>query len=115
MNLAPRLLVPLLIAIVLAVGGPWLYGQLRSLPGAHDLGARSGQRIVTLEVGGMHCDACVASVRANLTTVKGVSAVEVRLAQKRAYVVCDPAVADTVLTSAVHAAGPGFFGQVVEK
>ena len=44
------------IAIALALGvfaGPWFMGQMRSLPSAQHLVARSGQRIVALEVVGL--------------------------------------------------------------
>jgi copper chaperone CopZ len=113
-NKTLRFVIPALIVIVLAAGGSWLYAQVRTLPDTRHLSARSGQRIVTLEVGGLHCDQCVAVVKGQLSHVRGVSAVEVRLGQKRAYVVCDPAVPDSALLSAVHSAGPGFFGEVVE-
>jgi copper chaperone CopZ len=113
-NKTLRFVVPALIVLVLAAGGSWLYAQVSTLPDTRHLSARSGQRIVTLEVGGLHCDQCVAVVKGQLSHVRGVSAVEVRLGQKRAYVVCDPAVPDSALLSAVHAAGPGFFGEVVE-
>jgi len=109
-----RPLIVAVIVIALAAGGTWLYAQVRTLPGARDLSARSGQRIVTLEVGGMHCDACVTAVKTKLANVPGVATVEVRLGQKRAFVVCDPAVPDSALLGAVHAAGPGFFGEVAE-
>jgi copper chaperone CopZ len=101
--------------IALAVGGPWLVGQLRSLPHPRTLAARSDQRIVTLEVGGMTCGGCAATVQSRLAKVAGVSTVEVRYPQRRAYVVCDPAVADTALTAAVQRAGPGFLGTVVKR
>jgi copper chaperone CopZ len=109
-----RVAISALIVIVLAAGGSWLYAQVRTLPGTRDLSARSRQRIVTLDVGGMHCDACVTAIRSKLGGVRGVSTVEVRLAQRRAFVVCDPAVSDSALLGAVHAAGPGFYGDVVE-
>jgi copper chaperone CopZ len=113
-NKTLRFLVPALIAIVMAAGGSWLYAQVRSLPDTSHLSARAGQRIVTLDVGGLHCDQCVAVVKGQLSNVRGVSAVEVRRDQKRAFIVCDRAVPDSALISAVHAAGPGFFSEVVE-
>jgi len=103
-----------LAVLVLAVGGPWLAGQLKSLPGARDLGARANQKIVTLEVAGMTCDACAAQIEGSLTTLHGVKTAEVRWQQKRAYVVCDKSVADSTLISAVGVAGH-FYGQVVDK
>lgn len=99
--------------LLLGLGGPWLVAELRSLPGPDALAARSGQRIVTLEVGGMTCGACAANVQTRLAEVPGVSTVEVRVGQRRAYVVCDPVVADTALTAAVGRAGPGYLGAVV--
>jgi copper chaperone len=101
--------------LLLVVGGPWIVREIRSLPEGRSLSARSGQRIVTLEVGGMTCAGCVSAVRGRLETLGGVDAVDVRLAQKRAYVVCDPRVADTALVSAVQSAGPGFLASVVQK
>lgn len=101
--------------LALAIGGPLLVRELRTLPKAKTLVARADQRIVTLEVGGMTCAGCAASVQGNLTTVPGVSAVDVRLGQDRAYVVCERDVADSALTSAIHRAGPGFIAAVVRK
>ena len=99
-----------LVACVVAValGGPWLWGQMRELPHHRALAARAGERIVTLEVGGMTCVGCATKVRGALASVDGVSAVEVRLAQDKAYVVCPATVQDTALTAAVRSAGPGF-------
>jgi copper chaperone CopZ len=100
---------------VIAAGGTWLVGQFRTLPAQPALAARADQRIVTLEVGGMHCTECEHAIATELRKVKGVSTVAARYQQKRAYVVCDKGVADTTLLTAVHAAGPGFFGEVVAK
>ena len=101
--------------LLLAAGGPWLVRQIESLPRAATLSARAHQRIVTLEIGGMTCSGCAATVRSRLAALAGVSAVEVRLEQRRAYVVCDRAVPDTALTAAVGRAGPGFLGAVVSR
>lgn len=101
--------------LVLGVGAPLLVGQLRSLPGGADLAARSGERIVTLEVAGMTCEGCVGAVQAELAGVEGVSTVEVRLAQERAYAVVAPDLPDSALTGAVSRAGPGFIARVVQK
>jgi copper chaperone CopZ len=105
----------LAIALVLiAAGGPWLVRELQSLPrGA--LTARSSQRVVTLEVGGMHCSGCSSAVKRELARLDGVAAVDVRLPERRAYVVCERGVADTALTAAVSRAGPGFLASVVTK
>ena len=97
--------------LVLAVGGPLLVRELRSLPRLA-LAARAGQRVVTLEVGGMTCSGCTKAVQASLTGVPGVSTVAVRLQQRRAYVVCERSVADSALVAAVHRAGPGFLAVV---
>ena len=101
--------------LLLALGGPWLVGQLRSLPPGGALVARADQRVVTLEVGGMTCSGCAAAVRGGIAAVGGVSAVDVRLAQGRAYVVCAMTVADSALTNAVGRAGPGFAAGVVTR
>jgi mercuric ion binding protein len=103
-----------LAVLVLAVGGPWLIGQLKSLPGRGNLDARADQKIVTLEVAGMTCDACAAQIEGTLTTLDGVKTAEVRWQQKRAYVVCDKAVADSSLLTAVRNSG-NFHGQVVAR
>jgi copper chaperone CopZ len=100
---------------VLAVGGPWLLGQMRSLPAPGALEQRADERIVTLEVGGMTCAGCAAKVKDELAGTSGVSAVEVRLQQDLAYVVCARAVADSALVSAVRRAGPAFMAAVVQK
>ena len=54
-------------------------------------------------------------VRAQIAALHGVSAVEVRLRQKRAYVVCDRAVADTTLVAAVERPGPAYRAAVVAR
>ena len=100
--------------LVLVVGGPVIVRQLRSLS-PETLQARAGERIVTLEVTGMTCEACAAAVEARLTAVTGVSAVAVRYPQRRAYVVCERAVADTALVAAVARAGPGFAAAVTAR
>ena len=94
--------------VLLAVLGPILAREVRSLPRPHQLAARADARIATLEVGGMHCSGCVAGVRRELEAVPGVTAVEVKLEPGSAIVVCDRAVADSALVSAVQRAGPGF-------
>jgi copper chaperone CopZ len=100
--------------LVLVLGGPWLMSQIRSLPGRDNLDARADQKIVTLEVAGMTCDACAAQIEGSLTTLHGVKTAEVRWQQKRAYVVCEPGLADSSLLTAVRNAG-NFYGQVVDK
>lgn len=108
--------VTLVVAVLaIAFGGPWVVRQVRSLPRADALAARAHQRIVTLEVGGMTCGGCAATVQTQLAKVPGVSTVEVRFPQHRAYIVCDPAVADSSLVQAVHRSGPGFLAVVAER
>jgi len=98
--------------IALVAFGPWLVREVRSLPRASVLAARADQRVVTLDVGGMTCSGCAAKIQSELQAMPGVSAVEVRLPQRRAYVVCAPSVADTALTAAVGRAGPGYLASV---
>lgn len=102
-----------LFAVVLF--GSWLFRQMRSLPAASALAARADQRIVTLEVGGMTCSNCAATIQARLSSVPGVSNVAVRYPQHRAYVVCDAAVRDTALTGAIGRAGPGFLAAITPR
>ncbi len=113
-NAAQIVFVVLAVALVVAIG-PWVVHELRTLPGAKPLAERSSQRIVTLEVNGMTCAACEASIRAELETTDGVKTCEVRRGQKRAYVVVDAATADSALVAAVGRAGKGFWAQVVAK
>jgi len=101
--------------VLLAVAGPWIVHQVRTLPHAGALAARADQRIVTLEVGGMTCKGCAGTVRGTLATVPGVTGVDVRFAQRRAYVVCEKGVADSSLTAAVSRAGPGFLATVAVR
>lgn len=100
--------------LVLAVGGPVIVRQLRSLPPAA-LAARSGERIVTLEVGGMTCSGCARTVETTLAGIDGVSAAAVRYAQRRAYVVCGPGVADSTLVAAVARVGGGFSAVITAR
>jgi copper chaperone CopZ len=111
----PNLIAALVGLALLVVFAPWLAGQLRSLPGARPLAARSGERVVTIAVSGMTCNACVARIHDQLATTPGVSACEVRLRQERAYVVCAPQLADSALVQAVQRAGPGYLAAVVKQ
>jgi copper chaperone CopZ len=112
----PRDVAAIVVMVVgvtaLAAFGPWLFHELSTLPRARSLAARAGQRVVTLEVGGMTCGGCAQTVESKLVQLPGVSTVAVRFAQRRAYVVCDTSVTDTTLTAAVHRAGPGFLAVV---
>ena len=100
--------------LVLAIGGPLLARQLRSLPHA-TLAARADQRIVTLEVSGMTCSGCARTLESRLAQVPGVSTAAVRFPQRRAYVVCGRALTDSVLVAAVRGAGPAFAAAVAER
>lgn len=100
--------------LVLAIGGPLLIRELRTLQ-PKTLAARADQRIVTLEVNGMTCAGCATAVQKELAGVGGVSTSTVRFPQRRAYVVCDRAVADSSLVAAVRRAGPGFAAAVTVR
>lgn len=101
--------------LLLAVGGPLLVRELRTLPDTRALAGRSGEKIVTLEVGGMTCEGCAGTIQSKIAALDGVSAVDVRLEQDRAYVVCDRGVADSTLVAAIEGAGPAFMARVVQK
>lgn len=101
--------------LLVAGGGPWLASELRSIPHPVHLATRSEERVVTLDVGGMTCKACAGAVKGQLSAVPGVRVVDVRLGERRAYVVCDRSVVDTTLTAAVHLAGGGFSAEVAER
>lgn len=108
--------VVLAAALLLAVfGGPWLVRQMRTLPQAHHLAARSDQRIVTIEVSGMKCESCEKGIAGELAAVPGVAATEVRHTMQRAYVVVDRSVPDSALVAAIEQAGEEFVAQVVQK
>jgi copper chaperone CopZ len=100
--------------LVLAVGGPLVARQVATLP-ARSLAARAGERIVTLEVAGMTCAGCAATLQARLAALDGVSTAVVRYRQRRAYVVCAPGVADTTLIAAIARAGPGFSAAIASR
>jgi copper chaperone CopZ len=100
---------------LLAVIGPWVFHELRTLPGTKPLAERSAQRVVTLEVNGMTCPACEASIRSELEDSPGVAACEVRRGQRRAYVVVNGNTPDSTLVAAVRRAGAGFWAQVVTR
>jgi copper chaperone CopZ len=63
----------------------------------------------------MTCEGCARAVRSQIAAVGGVSAVDVRFEQRRAYVVCDPALPDTALIAAVERPGPAFQASVVAR
>lgn len=72
----------------------------------------AGARLVTLEVSGMTCAKCASRITSTLRTTAGVRSCGVDPPARRAWVVCDAAVADTTLVAAVvrsgAAAGSGF-------
>ncbi len=116
MNRNAAHIVFIVAAVVLLAGiGTWLVREVRTLPGAKPLASRANQRIVTLEVNGMTCAACEASIRAELEDTPGVATCEVRRGQRRAYVVVDAKTADSTLVASVRRAGGGFRAEVVGK
>ena len=109
-----------IIAIAVAVGlvllaGPWFMEQMRSLPSARHLSARSGQRILALEVIGLTSAADARRVQTRLAATPGVAACEVRLAQKRAYVVLDATLPDSLLLHVVHGVDARLLARVVQQ
>ena len=109
-----------IIAIAVAIGlalliGPWFIEQMRSLPSAQHLSARSGQRIVALEVIGLTSASDARRVQLRLAATPGVSACEVRFAQKRAYVVLDATLPDRLLLNAVHGVDARLLARVVQQ
>ena len=101
--------------LVVALAGPWVAREIVTLGKARVTSARADQRIVSLEVGGMTCKGCAASIQTTLAELPGVASVEVRFPERRAYVVCDRGVQDSTLTSAVSRAGPGFLAAVASR
>ena len=101
--------------LLLAAFGPRLAREIATLQHRVALTARSGERAVTLEIGGMTCGGCARVVRSQIAAVHGVSAVDVRLERRRAYVVCDRATADAALIAAVERLGRAFQASVVTR
>ncbi|NOT33681.1 MAG: heavy-metal-associated domain-containing protein [Candidatus Eisenbacteria bacterium] len=75
----------------------------------------TGERLVTLEVGGMVCPACIYKVGKSLREVSGVRAAVGDLSAQRFDVVCQSDLADTALTRAVRRAGSQYLGLVVSR
>lgn len=92
-------------ALLLLVGGPWLFSQMKSLPGTSALAARSGQRIVMIAVDNLRSQHDCESIHAALAATPGVRECEVRLGQLRAFVIADATVSDDSLLSVVRRAG----------
>ena len=96
--------------LLLAAGGSWLvdharYPALRAGSRPVPAAVPAGARLVTLEVSGMMCANCASRVTSELEATTGVRSCDVDPAAKRAWVVCDRAVADTMLLAAVVRAG----------
>ena len=94
--------------LVLAVGGPWAVREIRAVDRHAPLAARANQRIVSLDVTGMTCSGCAAKIESKLAAVPGVAHADVRLRERRAYVVCATDLPDSTLLAAVTAAAPGY-------
>lgn len=92
-------------ALLLLGGGPWLWRQLHTLPGAGELAGRSGQRIVMIAVDNLRSEADCARVRAALAATPGVRSCEVRLGQQRAFVIAEAGVGDDSLLAVVRREG----------
>lgn len=75
----------------------------------------TGARVVTMEIGGMTCAACVAKLDSTLSAVPGVARAEVRLRSQTATLVCDRQVPDSALTAAVRRAGPQYLGLIQSR
>src|SRR5262245_31000134 len=100
--------------LLLATGGAWLVDHARqprlarsTLPASVPAGARK----VTLEVSGMYCASCASRITSELQGIGGVQACDVDPAAKRVWVICDHAVADSTLVTAVVRAGTGASGR----
>ena len=91
--------------LLLLGGGPWLWRQMHTLPGAGELATRSGQRIVMIAVDNLRSQADCDRVRAVLAATPGVRTVEVRLGQQRAFVIAEAGVSDDSLLSVVRREG----------
>lgn len=77
--------------------------------------ATGPSRVVTLEVGGMVCEACSLKVTNSLAAVPGMRKVDLDLKGNKVEVECDATVADTALTAAVRRAGPAYLGLIVPQ
>ena len=77
-----------------------------------DVAPASGERTITIEVGGMICQDCADKVQRSLADVPGVRGATVSLDDRRAIVVAEANIPDTALTGAVRRAGPGYLGLV---
>lgn len=102
-------------AALVLIAGPWFVAQMRSLPGPGHLAARSGQRIVSLEVIGLTGESHARRVQRELSAVRGVAACEVRAPQRRAYAVVEAAMPDSLLVNAVHALDPRLLARIVQQ
>ena len=113
-----RELTPAVIAVIavlsLATGGALLTERLRtprSVP--RTLPAPGpGERRVVLEIDGMSCAACAASIAGALEATPGVRACALDATAGRAEVVVSGTVADTTLVLVVARAGEGYSAAV---
>lgn len=105
-----KIVVAVAAVLLLAAGGSWLVDRVRrpALRASHRVRPSSvpaNARLVTLEVSGLTCANCASRVTTQLEATTGVRSCDVDPAAKRAWVVCDRAVADTALVAAVARAG----------
>jgi len=96
--------------LLLALGGARLVEHARAprmAPAAVPAVIPAGARLVTLEVSGMTCAKCASRITSTLLATAGVRSCGVDPPAGRAWVVCEQAVADTALVSAVVSSGAG--------
>jgi Cu+-exporting ATPase len=61
---------------------------------------------ITINIGGMHCENCVASVTKGINELEGIDSVAVTLADSTAFVMFDPSKADVEkISKAIEARG----------
>ena len=105
----------IMTALLLVVGGAWLYGRLHA-PGAGAAAViPATQKRVTLEVGGMYCGNCATKVSEQLQGTPGVNGCEVDADAKRVWVNCERGVAESTLVAAVRRAGDEYTARVVMR
>jgi len=103
-----KIVVAVAAVLLLAAAGSWLVDHARRpalRADARPASVPADARLVTLEVSGMTCANCASRVTSRLEATSGVRSCGVDPAASRAWVVCDRAVADTVLVAAVERAG----------
>ncbi len=75
--------------------------------------AGTDQNIV-MEIKGMTCEVCTIAIKKSLTDVQGVKSVKVSFDEKKAWLVVDKSVTDSMLTDAVRKAGE-YEGTVIDR